>query len=858
MIKKNSKFLKNYRFTISSLTSAINAFLFIIFGIVLIVFVNFNMRQYAIETAKQKARIILDHNFATHMYFTHNVKPSIFKLTDQITSDDYFDPVWMSSTYAVREIDKYFHSMTSEKDYFPSNYYYKECAINARSPKNEADSYEKSFLKTVNSVNSSLEAIALVRKLTGKPFYTVLRRAEVMEESCLKCHGDPRNAPKEMVAIYGSERSFHRKIGDIASAVSIRIPLASAYSAANKTSIVLTFLLFVSFVLIYSIQFLINRRFIFQPLSVLQGKADKITTGDESIGTEMSLPKGFELRSLAHAFNRMSFRLRDHIDNLDDKIEKRTNDIKRINESLKGEIEEHQRTNNALLESEQIFRQIFNHTAVGIAQISFDFRIEKANRAYCSMLGYSEKELIGKHLADITHPEDVGENLREQKRLGTGVIEHYRMEKAFVHKNGNKIYGILDANLIKDKDKNPKYFLGSVVDITKRKGLEDQLVQNQKMESIGTLAGGIAHDFNNILSAIIGFTELSLDEVEKETTLASNLQEVYSAGNRAKDLVKQILTISRHDKKEVKPILLAPLVKESLKMLRSTIPSTIEFQEKISSDQLVVSADPTQLQQIVVNLATNAKHAMVEGSGVLIVEVDAVAFGPDIQYKYPDMQPGNYARITVSDTGSGIPAKNLEKIFEPYFTTKEKGEGTGLGLSVVHGIVKSHNGHITVYSEDGKGTTFHVYLPLITKTSADQPEKAVEPLTGGSEKILIVDDELPIVKMQQQILERLGYAVTGKISSLAALESFQKFPNNFDLLITDMTMPKMTGDKLAEEVKAIRSNIPVILCTGFSEKVHGQGEKFSIDSFLMKPIDKVTMAKIVRKVLDAAKGKNQQ
>ena len=852
MIQRIFNALKDYRFRISRLTSGINALIFIIFGVGLIVFVNWHMRQDAVETAEQKARIILDRNYATHMYFTRNLKPAVFKVTDTVTSEEYFDPVWMSSTYAVREIDHYFQSMIPENGYFPSEYYYKECAINARSPQNEADPFERSFLEKINSADSDIEAEALVRHLSDKPYYTVLRRAEMMEKSCLRCHGDPRNAPKKMVATYGPERSFHREIGEVVSAVSIRIPLASAYASANKTSMVLTALLLVSFVLIYGIQFLINRRLIFQPLSMLQAKADKITTGDESIGMEIPLPKGLELRSLASSFNRMSFRLRDHIDHLDDKIEKRTNDIKQINERLQKEIKQHQATNNALLESEQTFRQIFDHTAVGIAQVSLDFRIIKANRAYCAMLGYSEKDLIGKHLADITHPDDVGENLSKQKQLGTGSMDHFRMEKTFVHQNGNKIYGILDENVIRDKEGSPKYFLGSVVDITEKKRLENQLIQNQKMESIGTLAGGIAHDFNNILSSIIGYTQLALDEAKTDTNLEENLQEVYLAGQRAKNLVRQILSISRHDEKEVRPIQIAPLVKESLKMLRSTIPSSIEFQETISSEQLVVNADPTQLQQVIVNLATNAKQAMAEGNGVLTVLVEAVAVGPDIQDRYPDMPPGNYARIMVSDTGSGIPANNLEKIFEPYFTTKDKGEGTGLGLSIVHGIVKSHNGHITVHSEMGKGTTFQVYLPLIKKLSADLPEKAAESMTGGTETVLVVDDEVSIAKMLQRILESLGYRVFARTSSLEALEAFRQSPDKFDLVITDMTMPKMTGDRLAGEIKAIRSDIPVILCTGFSEKIHGKDENLNIDRLLRKPIDKAKMATTVRKVLDDA------
>ena len=369
-----------------------------------------------------------------------------------------------------------------------------------------------------------------------------------------------------------------------------------------------------------------------------------------------------------------------------------------------------------------------------------------------------------------------------------------------------------------------------------------------------TLAGGIAHDFNNILSAIIGFTELALDEVEKDTNLEDSLQEVYTAGKRAKDLVKQILTISRHDKTEVIPIQVAPLVKEALKMLRSTIPTSIEFRENICSDPLVINADPTQLHQIIVNLATNAKQAMVDESGILEIDVNTISFESDIHDFYQDMQPGDYVRITVSDTGCGISDKFIKKIFEPYFTTKEKGEGTGLGLSVVHGLVKSHNGHITVYSELGKGTTFHVYLPLVNKASAGMSEKPVEPLPTGIEKILLVDDERPIVKMQAQHLERLGYTVTTRTSSHEALEVLQQSPEEFDLIITDMTMPNLTGDKLAEKIKAICKDIPIILCTGFSDKINVRGEIPGVDGFLMKPVDKLKIAKMARKVLDKAKG----
>jgi len=292
-----------------------------------------------------------------------------------------------------------------------------------------------------------------------------------------------------------------------------------------------------------------------------------------------------------------------------------------------------------------------------------------------------------------------------------------------------------------------------------------------------------------------------------------------------------------------------------LKMLRATIPKSIEFKEKITSEPLIVKADPTQLHQVFVNLVTNAKHAMAEGCGVLEVAVETMNFESSSNKIYSDVVPGKYVKITVSDTGIGIPEEHLDKIFEPYFTTKEKGEGTGLGLSVVHGIVKSHSGYINAHSPPGKGTTFTVYLPLSQKSSMETSIKISETLPTGSERVLLVDDEPSIIKMQEKSLERLGYSVTSRTSSIEALEAFRSSPDKFDLIITDMTMPNKTGDKLTNEVKAIRYDIPVILCTGFSEKLNSLKDNLDVDGLLMKPIDRTLMSKMVRELLDDAKKK---
>jgi nitrogen-specific signal transduction histidine kinase/CheY-like chemotaxis protein len=398
--------------------------------------------------------------------------------------------------------------------------------------------------------------------------------------------------------------------------------------------------------------------------------------------------------------------------------------------------------------------------------------------------------------------------------------------------------------------------LGVSIDITKnkqaeeeRRNMEAHLQQAHKMESIGTLAGGIAHDFNNILEIIIGNTELALDDVQEWNTAKRNLKEIRIASLRAKDVVRQLLSFARKTRLEKKPTKIAPIVKESLKLLRSSIPTNIEIRQNIPTDVDTILADPTQINQVLINLCTNAGHAMTDG-GIIEIILKNVEFGETATAQYPDLNPGRYVNLTVSDTGHGVSKEEIDRVFDPYFTTKEVGKGTGMGLAVVHGIVKEHNGMITLESKPGKGTTFSIFFPGVEKDAVIESEPA-EKLPTGNEKILFIDDEPSIVNMARQMLERLGYEVDTKMSSIEALGLFRSNPNQFDLIITDMTMPLMTGDKLVIEILNIRPDIPIILCTGFSEKIDEKKAKaIGAADYIEKPLHKHDFAFRVRKVLD--------
>ncbi|MEW5724019.1 MAG: ATP-binding protein [Thermodesulfobacteriota bacterium] len=385
-----------------------------------------------------------------------------------------------------------------------------------------------------------------------------------------------------------------------------------------------------------------------------------------------------------------------------------------------------------------------------------------------------------------------------------------------------------------------------------RQRLESLLRQAQKLEALGTLAGGIAHDFNNILGAITGYTELALYDLEEGESVEHHLRQILKASERARDLIMHILTFSRKTEQHFSPVAVKPILKESLKFLRSSLPADIKMHEDLETEDCLVLADPTQIHQVVINLCTNAAHAMRWRGGILTVALDQVPIG--LEAESLGLKTGQHLRLTVSDTGHGMDQATLERIFEPYFTTKGPTEGTGLGLAVVHGIVKNWRGAVKVYSEKGKGTTFNVYLPLVGPAGEPELEMEAGPAPTGRENVLFVDDEKALADIGRTSLEHLGYHVTSVTSSLEALDLFHAGPDRYDLVITDQTMPELTGIELAEKMLEIRPDMPVILCTGFSQRITpAEARKIGVRRFLMKPMIFKELARVVREVLDERK-----
>ncbi len=506
----------------------------------------------------------------------------------------------------------------------------------------------------------------------------------------------------------------------------------------------------------------------------------------------------------------------------------------------------------SLKDSEERFRLAMQFANDGI----FDWNLE-TNEIYYSpgwkrMLGYGDDELPNDFTVweSLTEPEDVKRSWKMQNELINKKRDRFEMEFKMKHKDGHWIDILSRANAIFDESNKAVRIIGTHVDISERKNLENQLLQSQKLESIGNLAGGIAHEFNNILSIIIGNNELIMEDLPEWSLSRESCEEIRLAGLRARDIVKHLLTFSRQDDSTKKPINMVSVVTESLKLIRSTTPTNIEIKDEISPNCLPILGDATQINQILINLCSNAIDALPISGGIIDIELRNSEVDQQNGVSAHKLAKGKYIKLIVRDNGSGIPQKILDRIFEPYFTTKDVGKGSGIGLAVVHGIIENHGGSITCESAKGEGTTFTILLPAYEGLVEEEREQK-NTLPGKGERVLYVDDEPSIAKLGKRHLESLGYDAYSTTDPKKALEMIKAEPDRFDLVISDMAMPNMPGDQLIEQILSVNSKMPTMVCSGYSSRMsETTALEMGIKAFVMKPLNKNELAKKVREILD--------
>ena len=524
-------------------------------------------------------------------------------------------------------------------------------------------------------------------------------------------------------------------------------------------------------------------------------------------------------------------------------------DIGVILSSYSCEVLRSTRATELLARSEARHRELVESMVVGVVLCDEDYHICYANPMASRILELEPEEMIDTGFTafiESTHRDEATGLLGQATTSSSTEVE----VPLILGNGGYKLIRMAAIRQEPAPGETPQVLI-TFQDITELRQLEEQLQQAQKMDALGILAGGIAHDFNNILFAILGNANLAQSDTPPDSPVRTYLEEIIQSGQRASELVKQILSFARQTDIHREPLILGPIIKESLKLMRSTLPANIEILQRLHTPNARVIGDATQLHQVLMNLCTNANHAMLESGGQLLVELQEAEICDDLPGARGQITPGEYAVLSVSDSGTGIEPHLLTRIFEPFFTTKDTASGTGMGLSVVHGIVNQMGGTILVESRPGRGSTFRVYLPLAGEAGGARTRGRDEDVQGGTERILLVDDEPALSTMLTKLLGNLGYRVTALTSSPQALEAFRLAPDEFDLVLTDQAMPALTGAQLASEMIQIRPGIPVILCTGYSEVLKPEeARRIGIREYLYKPVNTRELAKIIRRALD--------
>ncbi|MCC7263168.1 MAG: DUF3365 domain-containing protein [Candidatus Latescibacteria bacterium] len=674
---------------------------FLVIAVATVFLVNYFMRERALEEAAIEAEMLLDHNLAIHTYFNGTLKPALFAQIPEARSADHFDPVWMSSTYAVRHIDQLFESLAQK------GYYYKECAINARSPENEANEYERAFLEELKT-NPQLEKRAEVRSVQGQPYLVYLRRGETMEAGCLRCHSSAEVAPRRMVERYGAERSFNRHPGDLADVISIRIPLQAAYAHIARTTWQLSGAFLVLLASLFTAQLGLVRWLVLAPLDRIREKALLISAAEEHLGGEIPIPRGKELAEMTAAFNALNVSLRQHRDQLEMRVQERTRELAQLNEQLQ--------------QSEEKFRT-FMETASDLMFIhDREGNFVYVNDTMARTLGYSKEEMIGMpHRLVLTEEElDQGFAKRTEEFLATGRLS---IEDNWVTKDGRKIACAVNAVAVFDDHKQFVGARGIVRDITARKVMEAELEQQKlrtlqadRLQSLGEMATGIAHELNQPLASIRLFAEglllnLEMKRPPSQEKLQTTLDEINAQVERMDEIINHMRAFSRESSSE-KQVQFQPaeVIRGTMKLVGAQLRvHGIQVEVSCSEELPLCVGRPYQLEQVLLNLINNARDAL-ESRQAHRDQVEP-EWWPWLGLQGRVESEGRWVRLSVSDNGGGMPEEVLPRIFEPFFTTKEVGKGTGLGLAIVRGIIEQHQGRLEVDNRLGEGVTFSIVLP---------------------------------------------------------------------------------------------------------------------------------------------------